>query len=232
MALSMEKVIIQPVVHAPPQAEDSGPAFAPLASLTDDGIGGSIHMDFFPKTGTQEEWNEAYARLADYFRALRIHSRLHRTYLILEILRRAADTHAAHPDRSPTYVALHEARKLQQRWTREIIGDMNVSEGRMDVNGRLAFVMCDGPRRWPHFFLRQGEVPGDLATGMRVRLEQSGPDLELSSMVPREIELGKIPEWTDDTMVTFERHPWLRYLTLAVLVGLVIWGMWHVTRAR
>jgi hypothetical protein len=98
----MEKVILPPVVHAPPQAVDSGPAFSPLASLdATPTVSQGIQIDFSPSTGTQEEWNEAYARLADYFRAMRIHSRLHRTYLILETLRRAAKTHQNHPGKRP-----------------------------------------------------------------------------------------------------------------------------------
>ncbi len=222
----MEKTAALPVLHAPPQPVVNGPAFSPLAPesmLADVPL-----LEFTPASGSQEEWNEAYARLADYFRALRIHSRLHRTYLILETLRRAAKTHEAHPEWSPTYVAMHEARRMQQRWMREIIGDLNVSEGRMDVNGRLAFLLCEGPRRWPHYFLSR-DIPEEMVLGMRVRIEQSGPDLAVSSMVPRQIDLGLIPELTDDTMVTFERYPILRYLLLIAVSALVIYGVWTVT---
>ena len=227
----MEKVIPGPVMHAPPQPVESGPAFAPLALPTEalgEGIG--FGFGFVPESGTQEEWNEAYARLADYFRALRIHSRLHRTYLILETLRRACNTHRSHPEWTPTYVAMHEARRMQQRWMRDIIGDLNVSEGRMDVNGRLAFLLCEGPRRWPHHFLAGGSVPEEMVQGMRVRIEQSGPDLAVSSMVPRQIDLGLIPELTDDTFERLERYPILRLLLLAILAAAVIWGVWTVTR--
>jgi hypothetical protein len=118
---------------------------------------------------------------------------------------------------------------MQRAWMREIIGDLNISEGRMDVNGRVAFMLCDGPRKWPHYFLTNEQLPAELTNGMRVRIEQSGPDLEVSRMVPRAIDLGMIPEVADDTMVTFERHPVLRYGLLVVLAALVIWGMWSVT---
>jgi hypothetical protein len=232
MEIRMEKVITPMVVHAPPQAVDSGPAFSPLASPeTTPGISPGVQVDFSPSTGTQEEWNEAYARLADYFRALRIHSRLHRTYLILETLRRAAATHQEHPDKSPTYVALHEARRMQQNWMRGVIGDMNISEGRMDVNGRMAFLLGDGPRRYPHYFLGTENLPDDMVRTMRVKIEQSGPDMEVSSMVPRPIDLGPISEFTDDTIVTFERYPVLRYLLLLIFSVLVIWGVHSVTRS-
>lgn len=226
----MEKAALTPVSHAPPQPVDSGPAFSPLASPQDSkDVAAALQLDFSGSAGTQEEWNEAYARLADYFRALRIHSRLHRTYLILETLRRAARTHAAHPDKSPTFVAIHEARRMQRDWMRAIIGDLNISEGRMDVNGRLAFLLCEGPRRWPHYFLSREELPPDMVKGMRVRIEQSGPDLAVSSMVPRQIDLGLMSEITDDTIETFERYPILRYALLTAISALVIYGIWTVT---
>lgn len=227
----MEKIAPIPIHHASPQPEESGPAFTPLAAPVEAyDIDPSLRVSFAPSSGTQEEWNEAYARLADYFRSLRIHSRLHRTYLILETLRRAAKTHATHSGKSPTYVAMHEARRIQRSWMREIIGDLNISEGRMDVNGRLAFLLCDGPRRWPHYFLSKDNLPQDMVNGMRVRIEQSGPDLAVSSMVPRVIDLGLIPELTDDTFDTFEKHPILRYGLLLLISALVIWGIWSVTR--
>jgi hypothetical protein len=226
----MEKVILPLVTHAPPQAVDSGPAFSPLASPdASPATSPGVQVDFSFSTGTQEEWNEAYARLADYFRALRIHSRLHRTYLILEVLRRAAQHHREFPDKSPTWAAMREARSMQQHWMRGLIGDMNIDEGRLDVNGRMAFLMGDGPRQYPHYFLGKENLPEPMVKNMRVNIEQSGPDMEVSSMVPRPIDLGPISEFTDDTIVTFERYPVLRSLVLLIVAALVIWGVWSVT---
>ena len=190
----------------------------------------TIRIDFTPSTGTQEQWNDAYARLADYFRAHRIHSRLHRTYLILESLRRAAETHGKHPERTPTYVAIHEARRMHREWLRNIIGDLKVPEGRLEANGKLAFLLCDGPVRYPDFFLSRTDLPPEMMQEMRDPIEQSGPDLAVSSMVPRPIDLGIIPELAEDTSDMLVRNPWLRYLALAVLAGLVLWGLYSVTQ--
>ncbi len=227
----MDKITTTTVVHAPPQAAESGPAFTPLVSA--DAVTAfedTLAIDFSSSSGTQEEWNEAYARLADFYRSLQIHSRLHRTYLILATLKRAVATHVKHPGSTPTKAAIREARRMQRAWMREIIGDMNISEGRMDVNGRVAFMLCDGPRRWPHYFLSKENLPPDMIHAMRVRIEQSGPDLSLSSMVPRNIDLGLIPEVADDTMDTFGKHAVLRYGLLLVVSALVIWGIYSVTR--
>ena len=32
----------------------------------------AVNIQFAPETGTEEEWNEAYARLADYFRSYQL----------------------------------------------------------------------------------------------------------------------------------------------------------------
>lgn len=187
-------------------------------------------IEFSPRTGTAAEWNDAYARLSDYLRACRIHSRLHRTCLILETLRRAKVTHEKHPDQSPTAVVIHEARRMHRAWLRGIIGDLNVPEGRLDANGRLAFLLCDGPNEYPDFFLSSTEGPLEMLRAMRKPIQQSGPDLSVSSMVPRPIDLGVLPDLAEETSGFFGRHPWLRYAMLVVFAALVGWGLWEVTR--
>ena len=188
-----------------------------------------IRIDFSPSSGSPEEWNDAYARLADYFRAHRIHSRVHRTYLILETLHRAAETHQRHPAVSPMEAAIHEARRMHRAWLRTIIGDLNVPEARLDANGRLAFLLCDGPNKYPDYFIGEGEAPQELIESMRRPIEQSGPDLAFSSMVPRPIDLGPMRE-RDGEESGFLDNPWLRYVVLLCLTGIVIYGLYLITR--
>lgn len=183
---------------------------------------------FEPTSGTAEQWNEAYARLSDYFRAHRIHSRLHRTSLVLETLRRAAQTHAYHPEFTPTQCAIHEARRSQKQWLRGIVGDLKLPEDRLESNGRVAFLMCNGPRLWPDYFLKKEAVPPEMMEAMRRRVEQSGPDLAISSMVPREIELGFIPEIADDTFEMFEKYPMLRLMLVVVALALAVLAGLHI----
>jgi len=188
-----------------------------------------LQIDFAPVSGTPEQWNDAYARLADYFRAHRIHSRVHRTYLILETLRRASQTHARHADKSPMEVVIHEARRMHRSWLRHIIGDLNVPEARLDANGRLAFLLCDGPNKYPDYFIGEGDTPSEMVEAMRQPIEQSGPDLAFSSMVPRPIDLGVMAERASDESGLFD-SPWLRYLLLAAVATAVIYGLYTVTR--
>ncbi len=189
-----------------------------------------IHIDFAPTTGSPEEWNDAYARLADFYRAHRIHHRVHRTGIILETLRRAAVTHARHPAVSPMEVTIHEARKMQRAWLREIMGDLNVPESKLDARGRMAFLLCDGPNKYPAHFLAAGNAPPDMVEAMRKPIEQSGPDLAFSSMVPRSIDLGPVTDFAEDASDFLGRHAWLRYFSLSVFTVLVLWGLYTVTR--
>ncbi len=188
-----------------------------------------IRIDFSPSSGTPAEWNDAYARLADYFRAHRIHSRVHRTYLILETLHRAAQTHQRHPGVSPTEVAIHEARRMHRAWLRSIIGDLNVPEARLEANGRLAFLLCDGPNRYPDYFIGEGAVPQEVVDAMRKPIEHSGPDLAFSSMVPRPIDLGPMAEREAHESSFFD-SPWLRYLMLLAFSSFVLWGLYQITQ--
>ena len=61
------------------------------------------------------------------------------------------------------------------------------------------------------------EKDAHIASAMRQRVEQSGPDLEVSRMVPREIDLGLIPDIADDTFDLLDRYPLLRAVLLVAL---------------
>ena len=76
----------------------------------------AVNIQFAPETGTEEEWNEAYARLADYFRSYQLHNRIRRTQLILETLRRAAVAHQKDPSRTPTTHSIEQARLMMREW--------------------------------------------------------------------------------------------------------------------
>jgi hypothetical protein len=175
---------------------------------------------FRPRTGTLEQWNSAYVRVEDYLRAHRIHNRLHQSRLIQRILERAALRHAEDPALDPTALAVEETEKLMDRWFGEILGDEERPHDRIAVDGRVALLLCDGPQKWPYAFLDEEKVPGEFAQAMQESFIQAGPDLAVSAMVPRPIDLGLISEAAGETMERFERYPLLRTLLLwAVFLG-------------
>lgn len=192
----------------------------------------AVNIEFAPATGSEEEWNEAYARLADYFRAHRLHNRIRRTQLILATLRLAAQAHAASPERPPTEHAIEQARTMMQRWLGQIYDgmEMTFTPSQIEATGRLGFFLSDGPDRWPNFFLDQDNLPRDMAEAMRSVVRESGPSLQVSKMTPREIDLGLISNVAEDGFDGFGRHPVVRYAALAIIIAVVLGYLYYLLR--
>jgi len=182
----------------------------------------AVNIQFAPATGTEEEWNEAYARLADYFRSYQLHNRIRRTQLILETLRRAAVAHAADPRLTPTAHSIEQARLMLREWLGTIYEGLNLNESQLEAAGRLGFHLSGGPARWPHFFLANDNLPPDMTEAMRAAVRTSGPGMHVSKMTPRDIDLGIVSEVAEDTFDRFGRYPILRYAVLAAMVSGVL----------
>jgi hypothetical protein len=185
---------------------------------------------FRPKTGTVEAWNEAYVRLEDYLRAHRIHYRLHQPRLILAILENAARRHAADPSLDPTVLAAEEIERLMDDWFANVLDERGQPHARIAVDGRVALLLCDGPRRWPSAFLDEQHVPEEFVLAMRASSIRAGPDLEVSSMVARPIDFGPISEAAEETLEQFERWPILRTLLLWLLFAGALAVSFYATR--
>lgn len=187
--------------------------------------------EFRPSTGSMETWNAAYVRVEDYLRAHRIHNRLHSSRLILKILERAARRHAGNPGLDPTSLAAEEIEMEMDRWFADILDERDQPHERIAVDGRVALLLCDGPQKWPYAFLGdEQKVPGELKEAMREGALTAGPDMAVSSMVPRPIDLGPIPEAAGETLEKFERQPLLRTLFLWLLFAGALAVVFHATR--
>ena len=185
---------------------------------------------FRPATGTMEAWNEAYVRVEDYLRAHRIHNRLHQSRLILRLLERAARRHEQDPSLHPTTLAVAETELLMDAWFGEMLGERGLPHERMAIDGRVALALCDGPQRWPYAFLDERNIPPEFRDAMQSGVIRAGPDLAVSSMVPRQIDLGPIPEAAGETFETLERWPILRTLALWALLAGALAVVFHLTR--
>lgn len=185
---------------------------------------------FQPKTGTMDDWNAAYVRVEDYLRAHRIHNRLHQSRLIQQILERAARRHESNPFTSPTALAAEETEAIMDAWFAEMLDQQGQPHDRIAIDGRVALLLSDGPQRWPYAFLDQRRIPPDFAQAMRAGVMQAGPDMEISSMVPRPIDLGPIPEAAGETMERIERWPLMRTLLLWALFAAALGAIFHATR--
>lgn len=181
----------------------------------------ALNIQFDPATGTEEQWNEAYARLSDYFRSYRLHNRIRRTQLILTTLRKAAEVHAKDPSRKPTELAIEQARLLLRGWLGRIYRDMQMTDAQLEASGRLGFHLSSGPDKWPHFFLDDQNPPEEMAEAMRLAVRTSGPRMQVSKMTPRDIDLG-LTNVAEDTFDRFGKYPYARYGFLLLLVVLVL----------
>ena len=186
--------------------------------------------DFRPATGTMDEWNSAYVRVEDYLRAHRIHNRLHQSRLIQRILGRAAARHATDPSRSPTVLAAEESARLMEAWFGAMLERRGPAADRLATDGRVALLLCDGSSRWPYAFLDEDGIPPEFREAMREGVIRAGPDLAVSSMVPRPIDLGPIPDAAGDTIERMERWPVLRTLALWLVLAAMLGILFRLTR--
>jgi hypothetical protein len=185
---------------------------------------------FNPKTGSLEAWNAAYVRVEDYLRAHRVHNRLHQIRLIQTVLERAAERHAAKPALDPTILAAEEIEALMDAWFADVLDERGQPHERIAVDGRVALLLCDGPQRWPYAFLDEDNIPADFARAMRSSNLEAGPDLAVSSMVPRPIDLGRITGAAGETLERIERWPVMRALFLWMVFAAALAGIFYMTR--
>lgn len=185
---------------------------------------------FRPRTGTIEEWNAAFVRVEDYLRAHRIHNRLHQSRLIEAILERAALRHELDSKQNPTTLAVQETERLMQAWFGEVLGESAQASDRLAVQARVAMLLADVPGKWPYAFLDTDATPPELRAAVRQGTIQAGPDLAVSSMVPREIDFGAFPEVAGDTLDAFERLPVVRLLAIWAVIGGVLLFLFALTR--
>jgi len=177
-----------------------------------------------------ESWNAAYVRVEDYLRAHRIHNRLHQSRLIQDILERAALRHAAQPTLDPTTLAAEETEALMDSWFGKVLVQDGAPHERIAIEGRVALLLSDGSQKWPYAFLDEQNIPAEFAAALRASSIQAGPDMVVSSMVPRPIDLGPITEAAGETLERFEKWPILRTLLLWLVFVAVLSGLFYATR--
>jgi hypothetical protein len=186
-----------------------------------------------PKPGLADvaELDEAYGKVENYLRACRVSSRLHRARLTAIVVNRAVERRAAAAGGPPlSTVAIEEARRLIHAWLAGLLPPRPGDRPHTQAEGFVALYLCDGPMRWPSAFLASGEEPPGFLDTLRARLVKAGPDLEVSSMVPRTIDRGLLPELAESARDTFDRFPILRTLLFWFLFAAVLVALFWYTR--
>ncbi len=183
------------------------------------------HEPFFPATGTMGDWNAAFYRLEDYFRALHLVDKIHQSQIILRLLKSAAVRHAENTNLNPTELAMEEARRALEQW----FGAMLPQHERLPVVGMLSLLAVDAAERWPTAFLAE-HFPADFHKEMLESDVRAGPNLQISSMVPRPIDVGSILE-TLHLAEKLEKVKWgLPVLTALLVLGALSLSMYILIR--
>jgi hypothetical protein len=146
-----------------------------------------------PPKGADPEQDEAYEKVENYLRACRVSSHLQRARLTALMLQRAAARRAAGGpgnERPLPELAIEEARNLIQAWVVRILPPRTDERPHSPSEAFSALYLCDAPTRWPGVFLDPQEVPPGFLDVLRARLVKAGPDLQVSSVVPRPMDFG------------------------------------------
>jgi len=185
---------------------------------------------FRPRTGSADQWNEAFIRVEDYLRAHRVHNRLQQITILQRVLARAAQRHERDTTLNPTTLAAEEVDHMMDEWFGELLGDKALPHERIAVEGRVALLLSDGVDRWPYSFLDDQHVPPEFAQEMQRRSIQAGPDMTITNMVPRPIELGALTEVAGQTFEQIEKWPILRVTLLWAVFISVLSLVFYATR--
>jgi len=173
-----------------------------------------------------EEWNAAYAKVENYFHALRIRNKALLGQLVLRVLERAMKRAPAEPNHSATQLAAEEMDRTVTEWFAAVLQEPPTNADQMlSTRGRLAMLLADMPGKWQDQFLRPPPWPDEFVQAMRDAYLRAGPDFQLSQMAPRPLDLGPIT-----TLTNLGRVPYLKMSlawTLFVLLLVAVFVLTH-----
>ena len=173
-----------------------------------------------------DEWNAAYAKVENYFYALRVRNKTLLGQSVLRVLDRAMSRAGTESARSATELAVEEMDRLVHEWFAEVL---QIPPDRRDrtlsTKGRLALLLADMPGKWQDQFLRPGPWPQEFVSAMREGYLRAGPDFQLSKMTPRPFDLGPLA-----TLNSLGKIPYIRMVlvwTIIVLLFVLVFKLTH-----
>jgi hypothetical protein len=135
-------------------------------------------------------WDEAFLRVESYLRAYGLESRVQLNQVTALIIDEARQRLEAGGAGDPVRVAMDITHSHIGAWFVKAGHDLDWSDERIRVQGRLALVIADLPGRWANYFLGPGPVPAALAAAMGSFQVLPGPEVRLSKMTPETLEFG------------------------------------------
>jgi len=172
-----------------------------------------------------EEWNAAYAKVENYFHALRIRNKALLGQLVLRVLERAMKRAPDEPDHSATHIAAEEMDRTVTEWFAAVLQAPPTNADQMlSTRGRLALLLADMPGKWQDQFLRPPPWPEEFVSAMRETYLRAGPDFQLSKMSARPFDLGPIT-----TLTNLGRVPYLKMSLAWTLFVLFLVAVFYFT---
>jgi hypothetical protein len=173
-----------------------------------------------------DEWNAAYAKVENYFYALRVRNKTLLGQSVLRVLDRAMTRAVSEPNRSATELAVEEMERLVNEWFADVLHIAPEQRDRtLSTRGRLALLLADMPGKWQDQFLRPGPWPDEFVSAMRESYLRAGPDFQLSKMTPRPFDLGPLT-----TLTQLGRLPYVRMILIwavFILLFVLIFKLTH-----
>ncbi|MBC7979583.1 MAG: hypothetical protein H7Y36_03360 [Armatimonadetes bacterium] len=174
-----------------------------------------------------EEWEEAYAAVEAYLRALRIRNRLLVSELVRGILWRASARRADEPGKSARALAMEETLLEIGDWTQEVL-DEPLENRRLAARGRLALLLAGMPDKWQGVFLTPAPWPPAFVEAMRSSYLAAGPQFAELTMLPKPLELNAIGSGAAQWWETMDRRPIVRKMFAATIVSLIVAIVWFI----
>ena len=171
-----------------------------------------------------EEWNAAYAKVENYFHALRVRNKALMGQLVLRVLERAQRRAPVELKRSATQLAAEEMDRLVTEWFAEVLqSPLTKADQTLSTRGRLALLLADMPGKWQDQFLRPGPWPKEFVGAMRENFLRAGPDFQVSKMTPRPLDLGPMTTITNLGKIPYFGmiFVWTVFALLLILIFIV-----------
>jgi hypothetical protein len=161
-----------------------------------------------------------------YFHALGVRNKLLLGQLVSRVLDRAMRRAPAEADRPPMELAAEEMDRVVTDWFAEVLdAPPEQSDPLLSTRGRMSLLLADMPGRWQDQFLKPPPWPEEFVGAMRASYLRAGPDLRLSQMDPRPIDLGPMT-----TLASLGQIRWVRMLFAWLLFAAVLVIIFNMTR--
>ncbi len=174
-------------------------------------------------------WDEAYAKVENYFDALRIRNKRVLTKLVYQILDRANKRLEKFPDGDPTIFAMEEAHHITSEWYRKVLG-IGIEEEVIPGRARLAVLLADVPNKWLDYFLVDGPWPDEFVKALKDAFVSAGPDFEKSTMHHRALELTQPGRVIAETFKLAVKRRLVKYIIYWVVIVLLLVLVFYITR--